>query len=679
MHTDVIMQGIEAGAEPQSLLTDKLTEYASFDAQHDEATVKVPTMELKQLAKSTSRLTKKRVSFTFTTDDKENMPVVVNKRAKLDDKTSKPHSCRSSNNNRDSSSSSSSSKSAYSKPSNEQSDVFHDADREITLQGERYLQLQLLGKGGSSSVHRILSCRDGAAYALKRIEIRDCDEADDVFDSYANEISLLRALKGSSPHIIELVASETNRDQRSLTLLLEAGDVDLAKLLSQRLKSTSSSSSSSSSSQLDPLFARMVWKDMLMAVQHIHLHRIVHGDLKPANFVFVKGQLKLIDFGIAKRMSADTTNIYRESQVGTINYMAPEAIAPILFVQTATATATAEEGSGAASSLSAPLVQSSSSGAERVMRLGAASDIWSLGCILYQMLYTRPPFAALSTLQKLSAIPNPAYAIAYPAHVDEEGLQAIRACLVREPKQRTAIADLLDMAYLHPYRNAVLTQSAAPAQETQETSQAVAAPELLQRMLTVLRTRAESSHPAAKQSIAQWFAGLDLAAVIEDLEAQRPASGAACRDCAVQTEAEAAVLTRSPRLNSSSLELHDGMDSISSGSTSTRTEQVSRSYLLRSRAKSLIASSAASQAKALPADMRQEIQIKPRLLPVQSHEAEERARRWTKPLPALREAAALDVGSLLKRRIGEMRKFMDLDQDATVNETVDITAFRQLN
>jgi hypothetical protein len=41
--------------------------------------------------------------------------------------------------------------------------------------------------------------------------------------------------------------------------------------------------------------------------------------LKPANFVFVKGHLKLIDFGIAKSFSSDTTNIYRESQIGTVS------------------------------------------------------------------------------------------------------------------------------------------------------------------------------------------------------------------------------------------------------------------------------------------------------------------------------------------------------------------------
>jgi serine/threonine-protein kinase TTK/MPS1 len=51
-------------------------------------------------------------------------------------------------------------------------------------------------------------------------------------------------------------------------------------------------------------------------VSGVHEQRIVHSDLKPANFLLVEGQLKLIDFGIAKAICGDTTSIARESQVG---------------------------------------------------------------------------------------------------------------------------------------------------------------------------------------------------------------------------------------------------------------------------------------------------------------------------------------------------------------------------
>jgi serine/threonine-protein kinase TTK/MPS1 len=65
---------------------------------------------------------------------------------------------------------------------------------------------------------------------------------------------------------------------------------------------------------------------MLEAVHAIHQQKIVHSDLKPANFILVQGALKLIDFGIAKAIPNDTTNIQRDIQIGTLNYMSPEAI-----------------------------------------------------------------------------------------------------------------------------------------------------------------------------------------------------------------------------------------------------------------------------------------------------------------------------------------------------------------
>jgi serine/threonine protein kinase len=127
--------------------------------------------------------------------------------------------------------------------------------------------------------------------------------------------------------------AEVNREEMFIAMVMEVGEIDLAKVLQKQMHSQTqpqqqkkpyADGSNSDYTQLSPFFVRMVWQDMLEAVDYIHANRVVHGDLKPANFVFVKGHLKLIDFGIAKAFGNDTTNIYRESQIGTINYMAPE-------------------------------------------------------------------------------------------------------------------------------------------------------------------------------------------------------------------------------------------------------------------------------------------------------------------------------------------------------------------
>ncbi|OBZ68668.1 hypothetical protein A0H81_11386 [Grifola frondosa] len=92
-------------------------------------------------------------------------------------------------------------------------------------------------------------------------------------------------------------------------------EIDLARLLQEQQKES-----------MDPVWVAYYWKQMLQAVHVIHEEKIVHSDLKPANFVLVRGQLKLIDFGIANAIANDTTNIQRDHQIGTVNYMSPEAI-----------------------------------------------------------------------------------------------------------------------------------------------------------------------------------------------------------------------------------------------------------------------------------------------------------------------------------------------------------------
>ena len=56
---------------------------------------------------------------------------------------------------------------------------------------------------------------------------------------------------------------------------------------------------------------RFYWEQMLEAVQECHASGIIHADIKPQNFVLVKGQLKLIDFGFALQIEPGKNSVER--------------------------------------------------------------------------------------------------------------------------------------------------------------------------------------------------------------------------------------------------------------------------------------------------------------------------------------------------------------------------------
>ena len=68
---------------------------------------------------------------------------------------------------------------------------------------------------------------------------------------------------------------------------MECGSIDLAGFLRKNRQ------------QINDNDLRTYWNQMLNTVHAIHTNGIIHSDLKPANFLFVEGKLKLIDFGIA--------------------------------------------------------------------------------------------------------------------------------------------------------------------------------------------------------------------------------------------------------------------------------------------------------------------------------------------------------------------------------------------
>lgn len=107
------------------------------------------------------------------------------------------------------------------------------------------------------------------------------------------------------------------------------------------------------------------------------------------------------------------------------------------------------------------LSESSNPNGERGrLKIGRASDIWSLGCILYEMTYGRPPFAHFSTLiQRLKHIMDPQYQIEYPDCPNLYLLDALRRMLNRSAKDRITLPQLLTHPFLrHPPHSVLVTR-----------------------------------------------------------------------------------------------------------------------------------------------------------------------------------------------------------------------------
>ncbi|KAF2151297.1 kinase-like protein [Myriangium duriaei CBS 260.36] len=255
---------------------------------------------------------------------------------------------------------------------------------EVNLKGKLFTQLGRLGKGGSSDVYSVMA-ENKKLFALKRVKLGDCDEA--AVRGYKGEIDLLQKLENVE-RVIRLYDWELDESRGTLSLLMEPGEGDLNRVLSQVLGGPEP--------KLDTVFIRWWWREMLSCVSAVHAYDIVHSDLKPANFLVVGGRLKLIDFGIANAIETDLTmNVHRDSHIGTPNYMSPESI----------------------TDTNAPMPgQTRDAAAGRVMKLGKPSDVWSLGCILYQMVYGRPPFAHIpNQIHRVLAITNSKIVIEFPA------------------------------------------------------------------------------------------------------------------------------------------------------------------------------------------------------------------------------------------------------------------------
>ncbi|HKC12920.1 MAG TPA: protein kinase, partial [Vicinamibacteria bacterium] len=141
---------------------------------------------------------------------------------------------------------------------------------------------------------------------------------------------------------------------------------------------------------------------VLQGLGHAHKVGIVHRDIKPAN-IFLKedGTAKIMDFGVARVTSTSMTNT--GVVVGTANYMSPEQVLG--------------------------------------GRLDGRSDLFSVGCMLSELVTGRRPFDGESIMATLYRIAHDKPELAIPAGAEHEGLRPILAkALARNAEERYASA-----------------------------------------------------------------------------------------------------------------------------------------------------------------------------------------------------------------------------------------------
>lgn len=208
---------------------------------------------------------------------------------------------------------------------------------------EYYSYKRELGSGGMGVVYEAVDESLGRRVAVKQMrgEIRDDKDEREWFIKEARLVAALH-----HPNIVEIYS--IIEDESELYLVFEYVEgKTLEELLAER-------------GRFPVEEAARIIKGVCAAIQHAHDKGIIHRDLKPSNIIVdAQGDAKVMDFGIARHAPSDDRTMKLTSNIlGTPPYMAPEA-----------------EDGGA----------------------GKASDVFSIGVCLYELLTGEPPFKGSAT------------------------------------------------------------------------------------------------------------------------------------------------------------------------------------------------------------------------------------------------------------------------------------------
>jgi serine/threonine-protein kinase len=259
------------------------------------------------------------------------------------------------------------------------------AERLSSALGDRYAVERQVGEGGMATVYLARDLKHDRKVAIKVLKPE------------------LAASLGADRFLREIRVAATLQHPNILGLY-DSGEVDgLLYYVMPFVEGESLRDRLDKEQQLPLHDALQITREAAEALQHAHAHGIIHRDIKPENILLMGGHALVADFGIARAVSEAGGEKLTQTgmAVGTPHYMSPEQ----------------------------------SLGSDHV---DARSDIYSLGCVLYELLIGQPPFTAnnaMAILARHAMEAVPSLQVVRPSVPDEVEDAVLRA-LEKTPADR---------------------------------------------------------------------------------------------------------------------------------------------------------------------------------------------------------------------------------------------------